>query len=186
MFLCDPMWPDVGAGWIAVFLVLLFFIFIWNPIFFAIAKALYKDESFEEVIKKIYNEWKWGIVAFVGSCAISAPTLGFMLPFLFFIPLFVFFFFPIYFTFTFLGILLKKYKINEKQRFFWILYYGGISFLIIYLGIFFKLRFYNNISDLIYYYTQDIGYSWFMHIFFILIFLWIVFSIFWKYSKKEN
>lgn len=182
IFLCNPLsFEDIGMGWFAVFLVMIFFFGIWNPIFFSISYVMKNKGLIREFIfRKIQNEfsWVWGIFAVF---ALAVPTYS---P-IFFLPIILAFFFPLYFTFNFIILLLKKELLSKEmlsklERNFLLVYYGGISFLIIILGIAFKLKLHGGFSNLIYYYVADIGKVNFLVIFFIVA---LMFLIFWYTSE---
>ncbi|MFN3994919.1 MAG: hypothetical protein ACK4GR_00080 [bacterium] len=184
MFLCNPIsFEDAGMGWAAVLIVLLFFFFVWNPIFWIISYFMNKKGLIKELIfKKIKNEfrWIWGFWSFI---ALAVPAGG---PALVFIPIIMIILFPLYFTFSFITLWIKKElkekgMITETERKFLMIYYGGISFLIIALGTFLKLKLHGGWGNLFYYYTQDIGKNFFIPIF---IFTVIIFFIFWYSAEK--
>lgn len=182
-FLCNPLsFEDVGVGWLAVFIVIVFFSFIWNPIFLGISYIMEKKGLIRKfIVEKIMNEfsWIWGILAFV---AVKVPSATGLL----FIPILISILFPLYFTLSFIILIIKKDLVTKNillkiEKSFLTIYYGGISILIIILGMIFKLNLYGNFTNLAYYYTQDIGKKWFVFIFLLII---LMFIVFWYKSEK--
>ncbi|MCS6954921.1 MAG: hypothetical protein NZM44_00990 [Candidatus Calescibacterium sp.] len=151
-FLCTPIsFEDIGVGWLAVWMTIILFSLIVHPIFFYFFRKYVKDGKIsEEILNRIKYE-KLICWAILGPFGLAAP----MCAIFFILPLFVMIVSPFYFTFSFLTTLILEKLHSSFERKLLLFYYAIPTFSIIILGVILKLRLYGNLSELIFYYTND-------------------------------
>ncbi|MGB9639124.1 MAG: hypothetical protein ACP5RD_02535 [bacterium] len=190
LFLCsvEPLYIGIGS---TISLLILFFIypFYVNRFIYASNNLLKEGKIREYIVKIIKSEYKW-LWALLSYFFMAAPAFLFI-----FLPFFILLIaFPVYFASNFALYFLNKQIYNPEERNLLLKFYGTITFLVIILGLLFKLLAYISLYgeyfwiEIYYYYVVEQGRDLLIYslIFVIAFFLLFYFHKYFEIKEKLN